>query len=194
MTTFREVAEQVGQLVTEKDAAYGSAVQTAPQALALLFPDGILPGRYGDASLLVRMWDKMMRIAHRKDAFGESPYRDIAGYGVLGACRDEQPKAGDVKRYLDRSLELITKLRNQGPKTLEECHFLCECGHPYFHHRTAGDQSCGDCPCACVKILPDQSPAMCECGHPHFLHASTADKRCVESGCACRCLKIQEAK
>jgi len=37
----------------------------------------------------VRTLDKVCRIAKgNKDAFGESPWRDIAGYGLLGAVRD----------------------------------------------------------------------------------------------------------
>jgi hypothetical protein len=41
-------------------------------------------------SLLVRIFDKQMRIATRKDYAGESPYRDIAGYGILGAAKDDR--------------------------------------------------------------------------------------------------------
>jgi hypothetical protein len=34
--------------------------------------------------------DKLFRIATARDALGESPYRDIAGYGLLGAARAER--------------------------------------------------------------------------------------------------------
>lgn len=89
MSTYCEVAEQIGKLVTEKAAAYGPAFKTAPEALKLLYPEGIDPPKYMDALLLVRIWDKMMRIATKKDAFGESPYRDISGYGIIGASVEE---------------------------------------------------------------------------------------------------------
>lgn len=89
MSTYCEVAEQIGRLVTEKNLAYGSAFKTAPEALKLLYPEGLEPPKYIDALLLVRIWDKMMRIATKKDAFGESPYRDIAGYGIIGASAGE---------------------------------------------------------------------------------------------------------
>jgi len=36
--------------------------------------------------------DKLFRIATDKDALGESTYRDIAGYGILGAFRAELAK------------------------------------------------------------------------------------------------------
>ena len=32
------------------------------------------------------------RIATRKDAFGESPFKDIAGYGLIGVVADEIAK------------------------------------------------------------------------------------------------------
>ncbi len=39
---------------------------------------------------LVRIFDKMKRIATQKDAFGESPFKDIAGYGLLGAMAHKE--------------------------------------------------------------------------------------------------------
>lgn len=41
---------------------------------------------------IVRVFDKMMRIATDKDAFGEDPWRDIAGYAILlhGLNQDEK--------------------------------------------------------------------------------------------------------
>ena len=44
------------------------------------------------------MIDKLFRIATRKDAFGESPYRDIAGYALLGLVSDlEEEKKNSRK-------------------------------------------------------------------------------------------------
>jgi len=37
---------------------------------------------------MIRIIDKLFRIATQKEAFGESPYRDIAGYGLLGVMKD----------------------------------------------------------------------------------------------------------
>jgi hypothetical protein len=36
--------------------------------------------------LLVRIFDKLKRIATSKQAFEEDPYKDIAGYGILGVA------------------------------------------------------------------------------------------------------------
>lgn len=88
MSKYDEMAVQIGALVTEKNAAYGDSFAKCGEFLRLLFPDGIQPAQYDDALALVRIFDKQMRIATRKDAFGESPFRDIAGYGILGAVHD----------------------------------------------------------------------------------------------------------
>ncbi len=92
MKLFEKIAQEVAALVTEKDKAYGSAFDKAGEFLAQLFPNGIQPSQYSDMLCLVRIFDKMMRIATNKDAFGESPFRDIVGYGLLGVRRDEERK------------------------------------------------------------------------------------------------------
>ena len=89
-TSYKTIAAAIGQIVTEKNSAYGSSFLKAGDFLRLLYPGGIKPDQYGDALLLVRIFDKQMRIATHKDAFGESPYRDIAGYGILGCAKDDR--------------------------------------------------------------------------------------------------------
>lgn len=85
MKTFAQIGAEIGELVERKNAAYGSSFAKAGRFLALLYPDGLRPEQYADALLLVRIFDKQMRIATDRDALGESPYADIAGYGILGA-------------------------------------------------------------------------------------------------------------
>lgn len=85
MSTYIELGTAIGQIVEQKNAAYGSSFAKAGEFLRLLWPHGLPPERFDDALLLVRIFDKQMRIATDRDAFGESPYRDIAGYGLLGA-------------------------------------------------------------------------------------------------------------
>lgn len=81
---FEEQAESIGKLVSEKNAAYGSAFAEAHHILKVLFPNGIKPDQYTDALAVIRVIDKLFRIANKKDAFGENPWRDIAGYALLG--------------------------------------------------------------------------------------------------------------
>lgn len=94
---FVRIAEEMGKLVVEKNAAYGSAYITSATFLELLFPNGVHPTRYTDMLLMVRMFDKMMRLATRKDAFGESPWRDMNGYTLLGIHKDERFEKGPAK-------------------------------------------------------------------------------------------------
>lgn len=74
----------VGQLVSQKQAAYGDSFGKSQAILKTLWPDGIRPDQYHQVLTLVRIIDKMFRIANQPDAFGESPYQDIAGYALLG--------------------------------------------------------------------------------------------------------------
>jgi hypothetical protein len=84
MKTFQQIGTAAGELVEEKNRAYGSSFATAGTAMRLLYPNGIAPEQMHDALVLVRIWDKLMRIATDRDALGESPYHDIIGYGILG--------------------------------------------------------------------------------------------------------------
>ena len=92
MKTFTQIGTEIGELVQQKNAAYGGSFAKAGDFLRLLFPDGIPADRFDDALLMVRIFDKQMRIATDKDAFGESPYADIAGYGILGVQLHQQRK------------------------------------------------------------------------------------------------------
>ncbi len=92
---FLEIARKSGELVSEKNAAYGKSFHRSGEFLKLLYPDGIRPEQYQDALALVRVFDKQMRIATAKDAFGESPWADITGYGILGVHYSEQGRQLD---------------------------------------------------------------------------------------------------
>ncbi len=84
----------LGRLVDDKQRAYGDSAGRSGAIMAILYPDGIPTHAYEDALLMVRVLDKLSRIAQRgsdgKDLGGESPWADIAGYGLLGAAMDER--------------------------------------------------------------------------------------------------------
>lgn len=82
--SFLDLATEIGNLVEEKNRAYGDSFAKTGDFLRLLYPNGIPPEKYNDALCIVRIFDKLKRIATDKDALGESPYRDIAGYALLG--------------------------------------------------------------------------------------------------------------
>jgi len=83
MSNYRSIGLQIGELVDKKNAAYGDSFAKAGQFLKLLYPEGIKPEQYDDMLYLARVFDKQMRIATNKDAFGENPAQDIAGYSIL---------------------------------------------------------------------------------------------------------------
>ena len=80
---FMTLATELGKLLAEKNLAYGDAFSKTTQILTLLYPQGIKVQQYKDVHVLVRMLDKMSRIAQDNDPMGESPYKDIAGYAIL---------------------------------------------------------------------------------------------------------------
>ena len=86
--TYEEIGSEIGKLVQEKNKAYGSAFDRCKEILKILYPDGIKIEQYTDALAIVRIIDKLFRIANKKDAFGESPWKDIAGYAILGIGKD----------------------------------------------------------------------------------------------------------
>lgn len=91
---YKQIAEEIANLVTEKQKAYGNSFGEAEAFLKLLYPDGIPVEKYKDMLTLVRIWDKIKRIATDKDALGESPYNDIMGYCLLAL---NEIKHGGIK-------------------------------------------------------------------------------------------------
>ena len=86
---FEKIANEIGKLVEEKNIAYGSSFLKSEKILKILYPDGIKPEQYKDMLAITRIIDKLFRIATQKDAFGENPFKDIAGYGILGVANGE---------------------------------------------------------------------------------------------------------
>ena len=89
---YETLGAQIGQLVCKKQAAYGNAFGRAGDVLRVLYPNGVKPEQYDDMLAVTRIVDKLFRIATMKDAFDESPFADIAGYGLLGAQRHAEKK------------------------------------------------------------------------------------------------------
>ena len=86
---FEKIAIEIGKLVEEKNVAYGSSFLKSEKILKILYPNGIKPEQYKDMLAITRIIDKLFRIATQKDAFGENPFKDIAGYGILGVANGE---------------------------------------------------------------------------------------------------------
>ncbi len=92
-TSYEHIATEIGRLVQEKNEAYGDSFGQACRILEVLYPEGIQPNQYRDALAITRVIDKLFRLANKKDAFGESPWRDICGYAILGIANDDDKES-----------------------------------------------------------------------------------------------------
>jgi hypothetical protein len=91
------LGQAIGKTVEAKQAAYGDSFGKSGAVMSILYPDGIPPSKLDDALTVVRVLDKLFRIATDRDALGESPWRDIVGYGLLAIKRQECATKGESK-------------------------------------------------------------------------------------------------
>ncbi len=87
---YESLGKHIGTSVLAKQKAYGDSFGRAGPIMRILYPEGISPDKMDDALVVVRIIDKLSRIATHRDAFGEDPFRDIVGYGLLAVARREQ--------------------------------------------------------------------------------------------------------
>ena len=99
---YEQLGAELGELVESKQRQYGDAAGRAGAIMRVLYPGGIPAHAYDDALLVVRVLDKLSRIAQRgadgRDLGGESPWRDLAGYGLLGAAKDDRVAGREAMR------------------------------------------------------------------------------------------------
>lgn len=86
--TYEELGESIGRLVDEKQRQYGDSFGNAQHVLSVLYPHGVKPNQYTDMLAVVRVIDKLFRVANGNQG-DENAWVDIAGYGLLGAKRGE---------------------------------------------------------------------------------------------------------
>jgi len=60
--------------------------------MKVLYPDGVKPDQYVDMLCLVRIIDKLFRVANKPDFGAESPFDDICGYAILGIKNHQDNK------------------------------------------------------------------------------------------------------
>lgn len=81
---YEVMGQRIGQLVDRKQREYGDSWGKAAGILRILFPDGIKPEDYHAALGIVRVIDKLSRIANGNQG-DENAWNDLAGYGLLGS-------------------------------------------------------------------------------------------------------------
>lgn len=101
VTKFEELYKTVMPLVeltAAKNAAYGSSFDKTGDIMRILYPEGVKAEQMDDMLAIARVIDKLFRIATKKDAFGEDPWKDILGYAMLSAARNNRnAQTGDQK-------------------------------------------------------------------------------------------------
>lgn len=90
---YHTASIDIASLVIEKQKSYGDSFGKSGQIMKILYPDGIPLEKVDDALTIVRVIDKLFRIATKRDAFGESPWKDIMGYALLASVKDKEVKA-----------------------------------------------------------------------------------------------------
>ena len=89
---FIDIGKKIGEIVTSKNAAYGDSFSQSNKVIEVLYPNGISKEQYKDFLTVIRVIDKLFRIANDKGYGGESPWNDICGYSILSVWRDLQEK------------------------------------------------------------------------------------------------------
>lgn len=84
---LKKKMKKLRKLVSEKNKSYGDSISSSEKIFKLYYPKGIKPKQYSDVLLIVRVLDKLSRIATAKNAFNEEPFSDIVGYAIRGCIK-----------------------------------------------------------------------------------------------------------
>ena len=90
--SYKEIAAGVAKLVEEKQQAYGNAFEKITAILKVLYPYGIVPDEYQNLGLVIRILDKIARIAEHNgdDLMQEDSWKDICGYTLLAMAQKDE--------------------------------------------------------------------------------------------------------
>src|SRR5690606_8080756 len=88
-------ALEPGKLVETKQEQYGDSWGKAGRILESLYPDGVQPEQYHTFLGIVRVLDKICRLANGNQG-EENAWEDLAGYGLLGAVGGEKNVSSDL--------------------------------------------------------------------------------------------------
>ena len=81
MKSYQEIANDLVELLDEKNAAYGNSFLDTPEILKILYPEGVATDDFENLLTITRILDKIYRIANNDTS--EDPWFDIAGYAFL---------------------------------------------------------------------------------------------------------------
>jgi hypothetical protein len=85
--SFEDISLEISQTLEKKNKAYGNSFNKTTEHLKLLFPDGVVDDQYQHLMYIVRILDKIGRIANSSLLPPEEgvldAYKDIQGYTTL---------------------------------------------------------------------------------------------------------------
>ena len=82
-SVFLAIAQDIAVMLVDKNESYGNSYAKVGELMKILFPTGVPIDRMQEALVITRVLDKLGQLANSPEAFGESPWRDIAGYAIL---------------------------------------------------------------------------------------------------------------
>lgn len=86
---YIDTAIEIGKLVESKQKKYGNSFGKSEEVLKVLYPNGIKPDQYKNLLTIIRILDKMFRMATSATDDEEYPELDICGYGLLAVINKE---------------------------------------------------------------------------------------------------------
>ena len=89
---FLDIASEIGNLLADKNRQYGDAYARMAHVLPIFYPQGVPPEQLLDAVFILRIVDKLMRVASAQGDDIEDPVKDIAGYAILRMREMRQDK------------------------------------------------------------------------------------------------------
>ena len=125
MSDFVEIAKEIGELVGEKNKAYGNSFENSSKILRILFPSGVPPVQYQDMLAIVRILDKLNRIASDKRAFDEDPWKDILGYALLSVASQRKNRKEKKDVMVMAPASVLSKIEKE-IKNVKEVEKLME--------------------------------------------------------------------
>ena len=95
---FEAMGKELGLKLDDKQRFYGDSFLKGAEFLQLLFGAKIEQKDYVHLGILIRMFDKMNRLAspNRNDD-DEDPWDDLAGYAMLGKSYQQKVRAAQKK-------------------------------------------------------------------------------------------------
>ena len=80
---FYDIASELAEMLTDKNRKYGDSYARMAHVLPIFYPEGVPGNHLLDAVFILRIIDKLMRIASAQSDDEEDPVADIAGYAIL---------------------------------------------------------------------------------------------------------------